>query len=162
MAIRSRRNADELVAAALAAGQTVKAAAAAAGISHRTACRRWADPAFRQRVTELRNEMVSRAVGKLADSMGDAADFLRVVIERAEERTSDRVRAAVAILQEAIKTRDATELEERLSALERATRGINQPDRPPVETSTAGDDEGGSEGDDEGDDGEHQGTPSQT
>jgi hypothetical protein len=50
MAHRGRRNADEALALALASGQTLRDAAAAAAISERTAARRWADPGFRRRV----------------------------------------------------------------------------------------------------------------
>jgi hypothetical protein len=47
------QNADEALALALAAGQTLRAAAVTVGVSERTAARRWATPAFRPRVSQL-------------------------------------------------------------------------------------------------------------
>jgi hypothetical protein len=70
VAHRGRRNADEALALAVASGQTLRAAAAAAGIGERTVVRRMADLAFRRRVSELRAEMVAQALGKMADGMG--------------------------------------------------------------------------------------------
>jgi hypothetical protein len=58
---------------ALAAGQTVRDVAAAAGVGERTATRRWADPDFRRRVAELRADMVSRATGKMGDGLASLA-----------------------------------------------------------------------------------------
>src|SRR4051794_2343058 len=65
MADNGRQKGDEAL--ALASGQTLRAAAASAHVSERTAARRWADATFRRRVSELRAEMVSRALGRMAD-----------------------------------------------------------------------------------------------
>jgi hypothetical protein len=73
MAGSGRRNADEALALALAGGQTLRAAAAAAKVAERTATRRMADPAFRQRVAELRGDMVQRSLGRMADVRFNAA-----------------------------------------------------------------------------------------
>jgi hypothetical protein len=67
MAENGRRKRDDAL--ALAAGQTLRNAAAAASIGERTATCGWADPLFRQRVAQLRADMVGRALGKLADGM---------------------------------------------------------------------------------------------
>ena len=83
MAHRGRRNADEALALALATGQTLRAAAAATGISERTATRRWADPDFRRRVSEARAGMVQRALGRLADGMEER-------LRDREERIADQ------------------------------------------------------------------------
>ena len=77
MAENGRRKGDAALLLALASGQTLRNAAAAARIGERTATRRMADPTFRRRVAELRAEMVGRAVGRMADGMADAADKLR-------------------------------------------------------------------------------------
>jgi hypothetical protein len=77
VAHRGRQNADECLALALAGGASVRDAAAGIGIAERTAFRRLEDPAFRQRVGELRREMVTAAMGRLADGMSDAAAELR-------------------------------------------------------------------------------------
>jgi HEAT repeat protein len=118
MAGCGRRNADEALALALATGQTLRGGAEAAGIAERTATRRWADPAFRRRVGELRGEMVGRALGRMADGMAEAADKLRQLL--AAESESVRLGAARALLELGAKLRESVELEERLAALEAA------------------------------------------
>jgi hypothetical protein len=117
VAHRGRRNADEALLAALAAGKTSAEAADMAGVSPRTIARRLTDPAFRQRLAELRGEMVSRASGRMADSMTEAADTLRALLQAEAEST--RLGAARSILELGNKLRDAVELEERLAALEK-------------------------------------------
>ena len=121
MAHRGRQNADEALALAVATGQTLRDAAAAVGIGERTATRRWADDAFRRRVSQLRGEMVGRSLGKLADGMSDAADVLRTLLTAESEPV--RLRAAVELLQLGVKLRDAVEIEERVSALESQSFG---------------------------------------
>src|SRR5262249_23194210 len=117
MADNGRRKREDALAVALAAGQTLRDAATAAGISDRTATRRWADPAFRRRVAELRAAAVERATGKMADSVAEAADALRALL--AAESESVRLGACRAVLELAVKLREAVELEERVAALER-------------------------------------------
>lgn len=115
-----RRNADEALALAVASGRTLRDAAVAAGIGERTATRRLADPAFRRRVTELRGDMVDRALGKLADGMAEAADCLRRLLSASSETA--RLGAARALLELGAKLRESVELEQRLQALEERTK----------------------------------------
>jgi hypothetical protein len=116
MAGSGRRNADEALALALAGGQTLRAAAEAAKIAERTATRRMADPAFRQRVTELRGDMVQRSLGRMAEGMSEAADVLRQLLAARSE--SVRLGAARSLLELGVKLRESVELEERMRALE--------------------------------------------
>jgi hypothetical protein len=91
VAHRGRRNPDEALALAVAAGQTLLDAAGAAGISERTAARRWADNGFRCRVARLRGDMVQRSLGRMADGMSEAADMLRSLLAaESEPLASDR------------------------------------------------------------------------
>jgi hypothetical protein len=80
MAENGRRKGDAALALALASGRTVRDAAEAAGIGERTATRRVADADFRRRIAELRGQMVSRALGKIAEGMTEAADTLRALL----------------------------------------------------------------------------------
>src|SRR5690242_11882322 len=112
MAHRGRRNADEALAVAVAAGQTLRDAAGAAGVSERTAARRWGDAAFRRHVSELRADMVRRSLGRMADGMSEAADMLRRLL--AAESESARLGAARSLLELGVKLRDSVEMEERL------------------------------------------------
>ena len=121
VAHRGRRNADENLALALASGKTLRDAAAVVGIAERTATRRWADPTFRQRVAELRGEMVGHALGRMADGMGEAADVLRQLL--GAESESVRLGACRAILELGVKLRESVDLEERFAAMERRAEG---------------------------------------
>jgi hypothetical protein len=116
MAASGRKSADAALALALAAGLAVEAAAGQAGVSARTAYRRWADPAFQQRVAELRADMVQRALGKLADGAAAAVDTLRKLLQAKADTV--KLGAARSILEQCNKLREAVELEQRLQALE--------------------------------------------
>jgi hypothetical protein len=81
-----KKNVDQIVLLALAAGGTPAAAAQQAKCSERTVRRRLLDPAFRARVEEARSKMVSDAVGKLASLGVAAADTLRQLLAVGTER----------------------------------------------------------------------------
>jgi hypothetical protein len=121
MADIGRRKGDAALLLALASGRTVRAAARAAGIGERTATRRLADPAFRRRVSELRAEMVERALGRAAWGMRAAADTLRQLLRA--EKESVRLGAARALLELTVKLRESVELEQRLRAVEERAAG---------------------------------------
>ena len=116
MAGGDRRNADSALLAVLAGGATVQVAAQRAHVSERTVYRRLSDPAFRQRVTETRAEMVSRAVGQLADAGAEAATTLRALL--GAESESVRLGACRAILELGVKLRESEDLERRVAELE--------------------------------------------
>src|SRR5262249_10513189 len=104
------------------AGQTLRDAAAAAGIGERTATRRWSDLAFRQRVAGLRAAAVERATGKLADGMAEAADVLRQLLG-ADTPPAVRLGACPALLELAVRLRDAVKMEEGRQALKNQLAG---------------------------------------
>jgi hypothetical protein len=144
-----RRAADAALALAFAAGKTLAEAAQAAGVSERTASRRRTDPAFADFVGELRREMARRAVGKLADSMAEAAEVLRRLLAARSETV--RLGAARSILELGSHLRQIEEtddLDARLRALENLTDPDEeaddepqtpwQPDDPPVLAQPAG------------------------
>jgi hypothetical protein len=123
MADIGRRKGETALALALAGGQTVRDAAAAAGLGERTATRRVADPEFRLRVAELRAEMVARATGQLADGMAAAVATLRRLLDAKSE--SIQLGAARTLLELGQKLRESVELEGRLAAVE-AVMGAGQ------------------------------------
>jgi hypothetical protein len=102
---------------ALAAGQTVRDAARTAGLGERTVRRRLADPDFRRGVSQLRGEMVDRALGRAADGMSEAADMLRRLLRA--KRENIRLGAARSLLEFGVRLRESVELEARLAALEK-------------------------------------------
>jgi HEAT repeat protein len=111
-----RKNADSVLVTALACGGTVEAAAKAAGVSEATVYRRLREPAFRQRVAEARDEMVSRAVARLSATSTLAADTLRELLKARSETV--RLGAARAVLELGSKLREQEDLTERVAALE--------------------------------------------
>lgn len=121
MAHRGRQNADDILALALATGQTLRGAANLAGIGERTATRRWADPAFRGKVSGLRAELVAQAVGKLADATGMAVDAMKALLDAQSEAV--RLGAARSILELGNKLQETVELEERLRTVEERMKG---------------------------------------
>lgn len=104
---------------ALAAGRSYDKAAAEVGIGRRTVVRRMSDPDYRRRISEIRSGMLENASGQLANAATEAVTVLRVMLRTAE---SEHVRlgCARAILEQASRYREITELEQRLAALEAA------------------------------------------
>lgn len=117
MAHNGRKKADEALAVALAGGQTLRCASELVGIGERTAARRWADPAFRTRVSELQHDMVARSLGRLADGMSDAVEVLRKLMSARSDTI--RLAAARAVLDFGIKGWDILEIDARVQELER-------------------------------------------
>lgn len=91
---------------ALLAGAHVENAAIAAGISVRTAYRRLADPAFRQRVEDARESLRASILSKLTDAASDAIDCLWELAREAEPGV--RVRAAKALLDSLLRAQGPT------------------------------------------------------
>jgi hypothetical protein len=116
MAENGRRKGLDALALALASGETLRDAARLASVGERTATRRWADPEFRSRVSELRVEMVARSLGRLVEGMAEGAETLRALLKAESE--SVRLGAARSLLELTLRVRDHTELEERLRNLE--------------------------------------------
>jgi hypothetical protein len=115
MAGNGRKNADAL-ALALAAGDSVPEAAVKAGMGERTAYRRLADPAFRQRIQALRGEMIGQALGRMANGMTEAADVLRALLKADAETV--RLGAARSLLDLGVKLRESVELQDKVKQLE--------------------------------------------
>lgn len=109
---------DDRLALALARGMTHRAAAKKLGIGERTVYRKLDDPAFVARVRELRTEMTTRAVGRLAGSAVRAAATMTALLGDANP-PAVRLAAARAILSELVALRTATELTERMDAWSR-------------------------------------------
>lgn len=139
MAGGDRNNANEALILALASGVTVEAAARQAGVSERTAHRRMKDPSFRQRIHQVRAEMVGQGAGRLTAAAMNAIDTLQGLL--AAESESVRLGAATKIIELGSKLREGAEMEERIAALEQALRDkddANDKGKPGEETGFAG------------------------
>ena len=110
---------DTLLLIALASGDTVAEAAEKAKMSERTAFRRLQDTDFQRQLSQLRGQMQARAMGALARIASDAVDTLEVLIGEDSPPTV-RLGASRAILDLGARLREATEIEERVVALEAA------------------------------------------
>jgi phenylalanyl-tRNA synthetase beta subunit len=118
MARPSQKGADQALALALACGATVENAARKAGIAERTAYRRLDDPAFRQRVNQLRLELVQRTAGMLSGAGLGSVKTLVDLQNDVAVAAGVRRRAARDVLELGLKLREAADLEERLAAVE--------------------------------------------
>ena len=108
----------ELLAAHVAAGSTVRAAAESCGCSERQGYRVSATPGFRSRVAEIRSEMTSAAVGQLSAAVSAAVTTIRKLLGEDYEPTV-RLNAAKAILNTLGPLSELGELRQRSDALER-------------------------------------------
>lgn len=112
---------DELIASHLARGASREEAGHAAGCCKQVVCNRLADPEFKHRVAEFRRAMLDQAVGKLATAAGRAVDVLSAALD--DDRATIRLRAATTLLDALLRMRTHTELDDRLTQLERRRVG---------------------------------------
>jgi hypothetical protein len=106
------------LALSLAAGASVRDAAARASVSERTAYRRLADPEFRRTVIEVRADFRERVLGQLTEASLEAVSNLRSIQGDPAAPFPARVAASRAILENAQRLAEAVDLEARVAALE--------------------------------------------
>ena len=109
----------ELLAVAVAGGQTVKAAAESCSCSERQGYRISATPEFKSRVSAIRAEMTSQAVGELSAAASEAVTTIRELLASTNEPPV-RLNAAKAILNALGPLSELGELRSRLDALEQS------------------------------------------
>ena len=112
----------EPLALRVAAGATIRAAAADAGCSEATAYRIAGTEPFRRRVAELRYRITDRAVGLLAEGSARAVSALVELLDSDDDAT--KLAAAKAILGLLPRVAEHCELRARLDRLE------NHPQKP--------------------------------
>ena len=127
----AKKNEDALV-LALACGATIDAAARQCALNPRTAYRRLQDPAFVARVRDLRADMVRRASGLLTAAAAAAVRTL-LALQKDGVPPATRLGAARAVIELGIKVRELSDLEDRVSLLERAAGGDGAAVRVPAE-----------------------------
>ena len=100
MAQKGRRSADDHLLMALACGATVEVAARQAGVSESTVYRRLAEHAFRQRLHQVRADMVERTAGTLTAAANEAVRALVELLKRTlpEVRPRRRERGFCTVL----------------------------------------------------------------
>src|SRR5262249_32097023 len=118
MARPIRKAVDRALLQALACGATVENAARKAGVCERTVYRRLEDTDFCRRLQQLRTEMVQRTAGMLT---GAGMGSVKVLVDLQNDVSAHpgvRRRSARDVLELGLKFREATELEQRLAAVE--------------------------------------------
>ncbi len=115
--MNTKQQNDDALLLALACGATLEAAAAKSGLSRRTIYRRLDDPGFRQRLQNIRSEMVERAGAMLTAAAMEAVRTLLALMERTIPHAT-RLGAARSVLELGVKLRDLIEVEQRLAVLE--------------------------------------------
>jgi hypothetical protein len=108
----------ETLALCLARGQSRQAAASECKIAVRSVYNGLQDPAFKARVAELRGELVSAVVSRLAGLASKAVETLGDALD--DEDVGVRIRAATAVLDRLIKLGEFSDLADRLAAVEEA------------------------------------------
>ena len=105
---------------AIVAARDVRAAAAACGTPERTLHRWLQVEAFKLAIAEQESFIVDYAMRRLLLLQDKAIDTIEGVLDSAEVPASVRLRAALGMLDTAIKLRELRDLEIRLVALEAA------------------------------------------
>jgi hypothetical protein len=100
----------------IAAGRSIKDAAAEVECGERTAHTWLADPGYRALIAELRHRMLDGAVGRLADATNAAVSTLRDLL--GDDNGNTRLRAATTILDAVVRLREHVEIDARILRLE--------------------------------------------
>jgi transposase-like protein len=108
--------------AALLRGQTMTAAAEAAGVNPKTLYLWRQDVHFRAELQAGERELVAGALRALETLARPAVVLLGRVVLDDEARPGDRLRAASTILDNVLKLKEILDLEERVTALEAQAR----------------------------------------
>jgi hypothetical protein len=120
---------DDILAAALAAGQTYAKAGEKVGLSERSVQNRMSNPDFRDRVSALKGRAVARAVAVLTTNMSAAALVIAELMATAEE-DRDRLAAAKELISLGLKARSQEELEKQVAELaERVEKLTAKPEK---------------------------------
>ncbi|MDB5311431.1 MAG: hypothetical protein JWO38_5633 [Gemmataceae bacterium] len=101
MTVHTSPAADEFLAQTLAVGGTILQAAKAARVSERTIYRRLREPAFRDRVFEIRAAVLDTTCGRIVGTTADACDTLHRLLESPSEAI--QLRAAKTLIELAFK-----------------------------------------------------------
>lgn len=113
----------ELLAAKVAAGVSIKAAAAELGLSERHAYRMASEVEFRQLVAKIRSEVLAGVVGELGAAASKAVQALVDALGGAS-KPAERIAAAKAILASLGPLSELAELRGRIDALEQSNNQL--------------------------------------
>jgi hypothetical protein len=116
--------------AALLEARTVENAASLAGVGRRTIFRWLADPIFLRALHQAEGDVISEAVRVLIADLKENHGTLRTLRDDANQPSSVRLRAAVALDESLLRWRELLNFEERLTSLEEAVYDQNNKSAP--------------------------------
>jgi len=111
------RNQERAI-AALISHNSIPAAAKSIGIGEVTLWRWLKIEIFKAAYRKARHQVVSQAIGKLQNNFSGAIDVLKEIAVNKKAPASPRVTAARAIIDQALKTVEVENIEERIERLE--------------------------------------------
>ena len=116
---KKRLTNEEIIAALIERG-SIKAAAAILECSTRTLYERMKAPDFKEQYAQAKAEIIKTATAKLQGHLCGAVDTLVNIMNDSQAGNQTRVNAAVAILQYGARFTEATDILDRLEAVEQA------------------------------------------
>ena len=120
----SKKQTDFLL--ALLSSKSITEASQKAGISNQTAHTYLNDPIFKDAHRKLRREAFEQATSKIVDSVDEAVNVLRTVMNDDEEVGATRVQASRTIIANAFKSYEMQEVQERLDEIEQSIKEIQR------------------------------------
>ena len=115
-----KRLTDEAIIAALIAEGSIKGAAASLKCTARTLYDRMKSPEFKDLYAQAKGDILKTATAKLQGNLCGAIDTLTEIMTDKEAPKQTRANCAVSVLQYGAKFTEATDIIERLEAIEEA------------------------------------------
>lgn len=109
--------------AAIIANPTIKAAAAACGVTEKTMHVWLKEPEFSKKVREAQDEIARESIARVLNTIGCALDALVEIATDTEGNPGTRVSAAKALLDQSLRVYELETVQRRLDALERRLHG---------------------------------------
>lgn len=111
---------DEEIISALIAEGSIKGAAASLGCATRTLYERMKKPEFKELYAQAKGELLKTATAKLQGNLCGAIDTLTEIMTDKAAPKQTRANCAVSVLQYGVRFTEATDIIERLEAIEEA------------------------------------------
>lgn len=120
MAMKAAKRKDELIIAALTSNPTVRAAAAACGVSESQIYARLRQPAFKEKYDNARREMLAQSTAYIQGMVGDAVQKMRDIMNDPNASAQVQLNAAEAITRNNLKLTEQTDVLAQLAELKKA------------------------------------------
>lgn len=111
---------DEIIIAALMANTTVRAAAAACGISETQIYARLRNPAFKERYASARRDLLEQCAAYVQGIVGEALEKMREIMNDVNAGPQVRLNAAEAIVRSSLRLTEQADILTELAELKKA------------------------------------------